>query len=198
MYKPTIYLASKSPGRKKLLENAGYKPKVIVSKYEENNNESINPLVLVTKHAEGKAKDVTEILKEKNIKEGLVIGADTIGVIDNKVLGKPKDINNAKTMLKSLSGRSHTVYSGVCVINLKNMHLHKFIEQTDVTFRKLTPDDIEWYIKNDNPLGKAAGYSIQERGIRLVKNIHGDFNNIIGLPMISLITVIESFKNDND
>ena len=194
MFEPKIYLASQSPRRKELLTNAGYRPEIIKSGYEEDNNEAISPLDLVIKHAEGKAKDVADKLKRKGINKGLVIGADTIGVIDNKILGKPKNKENAKKMLKSLSGRKHTVYSGVCVIDLRDMKSKRFVEETEVIFKELSDKDIEWYIDNDNPLDKAASYSLQERGIRLIKTIHGDYQNIIGLPMINLIKVIESFE----
>ncbi len=194
MFEPKIYLASQSPRRKELLTNAGYEPEIIKSEYEENNNEPISPATLVTKHAEGKAKDTANKIKRKGINNGLVIGADTIGVIDNKILGKPKNRENAKKMLKSLSERTHIVYSGVCVIDLKDMKSKRFTEQTDVTFKKLSDEDIKWYIDNDNPFDKAASYSIQERGIRLIKTIHGDYHNIIGLPMINLIKLIESFE----
>ena len=96
MYEPTIYLASQSQRRKELLTNAGYNPIVIKSEYKENNNENIPPTDLVLKHAEGKAKDVAEKLKEKGTREGLVIGADTIGILYKKVLGKPKNRKNAE------------------------------------------------------------------------------------------------------
>jgi septum formation protein len=196
MFNPKIYLASNSKRRADILKQAGYEIKITPSNYKENNDEKIEPAKLAAKQAQGKADVVALELNKKGIKKGLVIGADTIGVLNNKILGKPKDKEDAFKTLKKLSNRKHTIITGVCVINLKDLKNEIFVEETDITFKKITDDIAKWYLENENVLDKAASYAIQNKGIRLIKQIDGDFYNVIGLPLINLIKVIELFKEE--
>ena len=112
---------------------------------------------------------------------GIVIGADTVVAVDGKILGKPKDKADAKCMLRLLSGKTHSVFSGVTVI--KNKTAHTFCEETKVTFFPLSDDEIESYVNTGEPLDKAGAYGIQGKGALLVEKIDGDYYNVVGLPI---------------
>jgi septum formation protein len=132
----------------------------------------------------GKATDVAA-----RVNDGIVIGADTIVVIDESILGKPKDDADARRMLKLLSGRSHYVYTGLCVIlrakGANRCTLQDFV-RTEVCFGALTDRMIDAYVATGEPLDKAGAYGIQERGCMLVEGIVGDYFNVVGLPVYRL------------
>jgi len=113
--------------------------------------------------------------------EDTVIGADTVVALDGEILGKPKDAEDAKNMLRKLSGRTHSVFTGVTV--LKNGGAHTFCERTDVTFYELSEELIDRYVDTKEPYDKAGAYGIQGKGCVLVKGICGDYFNVVGLPM---------------
>lgn len=130
-----------------------------------------------------KADDVAE-----SIADGIIISADTIVVLDETILGKPDNYTEAASMLKKLSGREHSVYSGVCVINKNSAELNQkrftFFERTKVTFSSLDDWEIEQYIKTGSPLDKAGAYGIQDdMGSLFVKSIEGDYYNVVGFPI---------------
>ena len=114
----------------------------------------------------------------------LVIGCDTVVIVDGEILGKPTDINDARRMLSLLSGRTHTVITGVCLC--LNGTKYSFSEHTEVEFYQLSADEISAYIATDEPFDKAGAYGIQGKGSILVKCIHGDFFNVVGLPIARL------------
>lgn len=122
----------------------------------------------------------------------IIIGADTVVALGDKIIGKPKDENDAFDILKSLSGREHSVFTGVTLINGNEMH--SFFSETKVTFYELSDDEIHAYIKTGECLDKAGAYGIQGKGSLLVKKIDGDYFNVVGLPVAELYRQLKFFK----
>jgi septum formation protein len=175
-----LILASSSPRRKELLENLHLTFEISSSNADESFNPGTPPDVIVMDLAERKAKDVA-----KRYPDSFVIGADTVVVIDDQVLGKPSDEQEAREMLRLLSGTTHSVFTGVAIVNANQAV--RFFEKTDVTFWELTPSEIEAYIKSGEPFDKAGGYGIQGFGSILVRKISGDYFNVVGLPVSKTI-----------
>ena len=177
-----LILASKSPRRRYLLEQAGLKFKVIPSQFDERAVPLTDPAAYARRLARAKADDIAA-----QYPDHWVIGADTIVLIDNRVLGKPADPVEARAMLKRLSAQTHQVYTGyaICCRNLGR----QFDEAvcTDVTFKALSDDEIEWYIHTDEPFDKAGAYAIQGLGTFLVKRVNGSYTNVVGLPVCEVI-----------
>ncbi len=174
-----IYLASKSPRRRKLLRQLNLKFK----SFSVNSDEIILP-------GEPPHKSVVRIAKEKmflakkKINKGIIITADTIVFLNGKVLGKPKDAKDAFIMLKKLSGKTHQVFSAYCIFNTSNGKTITEYVKTDVTFRKLNDEEIKEYIKTGSPLDKAGAYGIQDDfGAVFVERIDGCYYNVVGLPI---------------
>jgi septum formation protein len=172
-----ILLASGSPRRRELLENQGLAFRVVISPAEEIHDESMAPEALCEANAELKAAAVA-----LDHPEEIVIGADTLVFIDGKALGKPKDMDEARAMLRRLSGRTHRVCSGVCIV-FPGGRRECFHGLTEVDFRELDDQAIDSYFSKVNPLDKAGGYGIQENGDLLVAGIRGSFDNVMGLPV---------------
>lgn len=176
-----IILASQSPRRKELLELAEIKHRVIVSEVEELLDKDLDVAGQVQDLAIQKACKVAESYPQETI-----IGADTIVVLDGKILGKPKDEEDAFNMLKALSGRKHQVMTGVSIINKEKELLTSFVSITDVEFYFVTDEWILNYIKSGEPIDKAGSYGIQGKGFELVKSISGDYYSVMGLPIAQL------------
>lgn len=181
-------LASKSPRRKELLENMGIRFKVIEGDVDESIvPKDLEPGLYVCELAVLKANSIAK----KAGKNSIVIGADTVVIHEGRVLGKPKDLTEAFNMLKSLSGKTHEVYTGVAVLDTDSMKIASRYEKTSVTFREITDDEIDFYVEEYHPLDKAGAYGIQEFAGVFVKGIEGDYFNIVGLPMCRLYTLIK-------
>ena len=178
-----IVLASASPRRKELLERADLKFTVIPSKGEEEITGD-TPEQVVENLSRSKAFFVAEELKEEKEVE-LVIGADTIVVYQDQILGKPVDEQDAFDTLTRLSGNSHQVYTGVTVLvrNGDSWEDHTFSERTDVHFYPVSAEEIQDYIHTGEPMDKAGSYGIQGNFGVYVKGIEGDYNNVVGLPV---------------
>ena len=175
-----IILASKSPRRKKLLEEANLKFKVIDSSFDESKIPISNaaPHQYCMKLAEYKCKHIS-----KNYPKSLIIGADTIVYHNKKILNKPKNKEEAKKHLNALSNSTHIVYTGIFShIESDNTTL-KFYNKTYVTFNKLINKDINYYINHYKPYDKAGSYGIQDWSMIFVKKINGCFNNVVGFPV---------------
>ncbi len=183
-----LILASASPRRRELLKLAGLDFTVCVSDCDESVPESLSPPEAVAEIAGRKALAVAA-----NYPEDTVIGADTIVVVDGIILGKPKDAGDAADMLKRLSDRTHSVYTGVCVVS--GSAEKRFIEITDVTFYALTDAEIDKYVATGEPTDKAGAYGIQGRGALLVKEICGDYFNVVGLPLARLVRVLNGIPS---
>ena len=173
-----IILASKSPRRREILENTKVRFSIKESQIDETIKLNESPKDTVKRLAYEKALDVA-----KNNEDALVIGADTVVVIDDKILGKPKDETEAYNMIKLLSGKTHYVITGFALINLSLNKKVVDCEISQVTFKKLSKDCIEDYIQTGESLDKAGAYGIQGYGGLLVENIQGDYFNIVGLPI---------------
>lgn len=182
-------LASASERRQELLHRIVNDFDIIVSMFDENSvivRENIEDYVIEL--AEGKALDVI-----KNIRENaIVIAADTIVTLDNKVFGKPENDNHAFEMLRLLSGRTHRVYSAVVIINTENNKIEKRCIYTDVKFSEITDEEIRKYIETKEPLDKAGAYGIQGYGGVFVEKINGCYYNVVGLPLNVVNKMIKS------
>ena len=187
-----IILASASPRRKEILDEMGIDYVVEPSFYEENNAQDLPPDVLAERQARGKAAEVARRLSPKCP----VLGADTIVVLDGKVLGKPKDKDDAARMLSMLSGRTHEVITGVAVVSGDT--IDSSAAHTDVSFRTISEEDIAAYIETGEPMDKAGAYAIQGIGGRFVKDIRGSRSNVIGLPKRLTAKLLEEIADGDD
>lgn len=180
-----LILASQSPRRKYLLEQAGLRFTVIPSPFDESAVAPADPDPYVRCLAEGKAAAVAA-----RYPDAWVLGADTIVATENHLLGKPTSPETARRMLERLSGKTHQVYTGFCICRHRNNV--KFIDavRTDVTFKELAENEIEWYIRTGEPFDKAGAYAIQGMGTFLVRRIRGSYSNVVGLPVCEVIEIL--------
>lgn len=180
-------LASKSPRRAELLKQIGLNFRSVDSNSEEFEPDFHDPVKIV-KH--------NSLLKSRNValnhKNGIVIGADTIVMINRKILHKPESLSSAKKYLKELSGKKHYVYTGINIINTKNGREVFDYEKTIVHFRDLKDYEIEYYVNKYKPLDKAGAYGIQDDfGCLFIRKIEGDYYNIVGMPLVKLYETIQ-------
>ena len=171
-----LVLASSSPSRKMLLEQAGVSFEVVVSGVDETVPASLSPAQTVELLAERKGKAVLPLRPDKPI-----IAADSVVSIDGLILGKPKDDQEAKATLRRLSGRTHQIFTGVCL--LASGREEVFHQSTKVTFYPLTEEEIADYVALGESQGRAGAYGIEGIGVVLVQSIEGDYSNIVGLPV---------------
>jgi len=183
-----LILASASPRRKHLLSQLGLDFTVEPSGDEENIYANLPPDVIAVTLAENKARNVAG-----RHQDGLVLGADTIVVIDGRILGKPRDTGHAMEMLSRLSGRWHSVYTGLALIDAETGSQIKDFEESRVKFKNLSEREIKNYINTGEPLDKAGAYGIQGKGSLLVEKIEGCYYNIVGLPLFKLNTLLLEF-----
>lgn len=180
-----LILASQSPRRKDLLEQAGIAFEVIPGNFEEESVPLDEPASYARVLAVEKAKQIAG-----RYSGSWVIGADTIVCIDDAVLGKPCSRQDARSMLKRLSGRTHQVVTGYALINDARRKIFADAVRTDVRFKTLSVEEIEWYIRTSEPFDKAGGYAIQGLGTFLVKEIRGSYTNVVGLPVCEVIELL--------
>jgi len=184
----SIILASASPRRQQLLTQLGLKFTVEPSYLDETPDFTMDFGSLVAKIAFNKAMAVAS-----KHKEGLVIGADTIVVLDDKILGKPGTYKEAEAMLSSLSGRWHRVFTGLSLVDVATMRYLNEFEESRVKFKVLSSEEIHNYIKTGEPMDKAGAYGIQGKGALFVEKIEGDYYNIVGLPLFKLSKMLKQF-----
>jgi len=192
---PNVILASKSPRRKELLGRIFNRFDIMTG--VEHDIEKCKPTEYVMKLAKGKAESVVEKLKEKNCVDTLVIGSDTVVVVDNEILGKPKDENQAEKMLNKLSARIHCVYTGVSFIYINGdgneiKWSRSFYEKTEVKFSNIDKNEIKDYICQENVMDKAGAYSIQGIAGKFIECISGDYYNVMGLPLSKVYKELKS------
>ena len=187
--KKKIILGSASPRRRVLLTQIGADFEVRVSNKEEVYHSTV-PEEIVKELALMKAENVAEELAEENasgaVKSTVVIGADTIVVLDGKILGKPADEEDAVRMLNSLQGRRHDVYTGVAVLDYDEngeKHVYNYSVGTAVYVNEMTEEEIRAYVETKDPLDKAGAYGIQGRFAAHIDRIEGDYYNVVGLPV---------------
>ena len=172
-----MILASASPRRKEILENFGFSFKTIVKNIDETSDKT-RAEEKILEIAEKKARAAAIDFPDEN-----VVGADTVVVVDGKILGKPKNKEEAFSMLKYLSGRSHEVITAFSFININKNISYSDYEITKVYFKNLTDDEIKWYINTKEPMDKAGAYGIQGKGAFFVEKIEGDFFSVMGFPL---------------
>lgn len=198
-----IILASKSPRRKELLSRIGIEYECIVSEAEEKTTES-SPDKVVAELSRQKAENIFEIIRagERDNSPMVIIGADTVVACDSNIMGKPKDKQDAGRMLKLLEGRSHSVWTGVTLLFVNIDKNGKYSEnkvisetfacETKVYMYHFSDNEIEEYIKTEEPLDKAGAYGIQGIAAKFIEKIEGDYNNVVGLPVSALYQRIKN------
>ena len=180
---PPILLASTSPQRRAILEQLGLPFDVVAPAYDEEDPPGLQPVQLVRAHALGKAASVADVAGDRP-----VLGVDTAVILDGEMFGKPQGPGHAEEMLEALSGRTHEVVSGLCLVTPGWEELAD--ETTRVSFRSLNPRDIASYVSAEESEGRAGAYAIQGRGAALVERIEGDYLNVVGLPAALLIRLL--------
>lgn len=183
-----IILASQSPRRQELLKLITSDFEINVSNVDETLPDKITPKEAVMYLSKIKAEPFAD-------GDDIVIGADTVVALDGKILGKPKSEENAKEMLRFLSGRTHSVFTGVTLANDKKTKT--FAVETKVKFFELTNEEIDAYIKTKEPFDKAGAYGIQGYGSLLVEKIDGDYFNVVGLPVSTLARELKAFNKSS-
>lgn len=186
-----IYLASASPRRRELMEQLGLIFTVTIGNVDETIEEALPPGKMVEILSERKAGMVAGELDS-----GLVIGSDTIVVWRDRIMGKPRDGQEALEMLACLQGDEHSVYSGLAVINAATGATHVSHERTRVFFRPAGMEELKRYVDTGEPLDKAGGYAIQGLGVVFVSRIEGCYFNVVGLPLFRLTQVLKGFGVD--
>jgi septum formation protein len=177
-----LTLASTSPQRRAILEQLRIPFDVVAPDYVEHDPPDADPVALVRAHAEGKARSVH--------RDGAItLGVDTTVHLDGRVYGKAADEEEARSMLRELSGRTHAVVSGACLLGPGIEVVEHAV--TGVTFRELTDDDVDGYVSLGEWEGRAGAYAIQGLGGRLVERVDGDYLNVVGLPAALLVDLLE-------
>ena len=177
-----LTLASTSPQRRAILEQLAIPFEVVPPDYVENDPPDADAVELVRRHAEGKARSV-------HAEGRITLGVDTTVVLDGRVYAKAAGRDDAGRMLRELSGRTHAVVSGVCLLGGdEDVVLH---ERTDVTFRSLSAEVVDGYVDSGEWEGRAGAYAVQGLGGRLVERIEGDYLNVVGLPGALLVSILE-------
>jgi septum formation protein len=182
-----LILASSSPRRSEILANAGLPFSVLSSAVDESPYPGESPAALVQRLANAKADLVTA----RAVGPAIVLAADTIVVLDDKILGKPSSTEDARHMLQQLSGRTHSVLTGVALIRLPDGERRQFIESTLVHFRPVTEEEISSYLATEEPLDKAGAYAIQGQAGRYIPRIEGCYFNVVGLPLSRVLTELK-------
>jgi septum formation protein len=179
---PPLVLASRSPQRRAILEQLELPFEVVVPAFEEQPS-GAEPVSEVERRARGKAQSVAGVADDRP-----VLGVDTEVVLDGRVYGKPANEAEAEAMLDALSGRTHEVVSGLCLLTPAWEEVRHAV--TRVTFRQLTPRELGLYVAGDEWRERAGGYAIQGRGAALVERIEGDYLNVVGLPAALLVDLL--------
>ena len=180
---PPLLLASRSPQRRAILHQLGIPFDVVEPNYDEHAPEIADAVELVREHAQGKARSVADGAGDRP-----VLGVDTVVVLQGLIFGKPGDATEAEQMLEELSGKTHVVMSGLCLLTPGWEVVEH--EGTRVTFRELTPRDLAAYLASGEWEGRAGGYAIQGLGAALVCAIEGDYLNVVGLPAALLVRLL--------
>jgi septum formation protein len=185
-----IVLASSSPRRTELLRATGLVFEVIHPSSDEMVSDGEAPEQFALRVSLEKACSVSSALGEGAV----VIGADTIVVVDGEMLGKPGDLEEASSMLRKLSGKEHSVYTAFSVVRAKNELLHSEVVGTRVRVKPLAASEIEGYIKTGEPMDKAGAYAIQGAGSFIVSGIEGSYSNVVGLPVEELLEALKKLE----
>jgi septum formation protein len=178
-----LILASASPRRAEILRDAGISFSVLSSAIDETPVPGETPQQLVQRLANAKA----ELVVARSVGPAIILAADTEVVLESQTLGKPRSANDARRMLEMLSGRTHSVVTGVSLVRLPEMDRRQFVENTNVHFQKLSQDEISRYLSTGEPFDKAGAYAIQGRAGRYIPRIEGCYFNVVGLPLARVV-----------
>ncbi|MFO7660640.1 MAG: Maf family protein [Candidatus Cloacimonadaceae bacterium] len=184
-----LVLASASPRRREIFQMLGLNPLIIPADIHEPLDER-PPRLIVKSHALHKAETVRKHFNAETV----IVAADTLVQVDGLILGKPQSLNEAESFLSLLSGKSHQVYTGICIL-YKNRRLTEFAKSR-VTFKQLTANEISSYIKTKEPLDKAGAYGIQGYGSQFITGISGCYFNVMGFPVNLFYTMLQSIIED--
>ena len=191
-----LILASASPRRAEILRNAGFVFEVVTPHLDESTRPNEAASAYVLRLAEEKARAARRQLSDKLAGgSSVIIGADTVVVIDNEILGKPSSPENAREMLRRLSGQTHEVYTGLAVLP-GNGTARTAVEKTRVTFQPLSKKEIEDYVASGEPFDKAGAYAIQGKGGKFISRIEGCYFNVMGLPLARLNTMLRDLNGE--
>jgi len=185
-----LILASSSPRRKELLERLGIEFQVIPSLVDEVHHDGESPEDFALRVSMEKALAVASGLNSDSV----VIGADTIVLVEGEILGKPRDAEDARSMLEKISGREHGVITGFSVVKPKDQILHREYVESRVKIKTLAPWEIEGYIKTREPMDKAGAYGAQGVGAFMIEQIRGSYTNVVGLPLSQLVDVLTRLR----
>ena len=191
MLKPKLILASKSPRRAELLRAADWSFLAVAANIDETRHPNEDAVAYVRRLAQSKAEKVAQ-----QFPNDLVLGADTTVVVGDEILGQPGDAATAQWMLKLLSGKWHQVLTGVALVRSRDERSVIGHECTRVRFAELSAAEIDWYVSTEEPLDKAGAYAIQGRAAPFIEEIHGDYFNIVGLPMRLVYELIKKHFAD--
>ncbi len=189
-----IILASASPRRKQLLEQAGFRPQVCPTHIDESYPPDLPAEEVAAFLAEKKARALWDIktAEAESSLQGVILAADSIVLLDGRIYEKPKDEQDAERILRKLSDNTHEVITGVCLLSSKRKEV--FSQSTRVTFAPLSHEEICWYIRQAQPFDKAGSYGIQDWiGLCKVKSIEGSYSNVMGLPMAATYEALKQF-----
>ena len=188
--KNNLILASESPRRKYLLENVGLKFRIIAPTGEENYEGNLKPDIFVKRNAKIKAESVINQAKEHEY----ILSADTVVVVDDLVLGKPVDKEDAVNMLNLISGKIHKVITGYAITSWDKEIFFSDAITTLVKIKNLTPEEIEGYINTGEPFDKAGSYGIQGIGSFMIHSISGSYTNVVGLPVARVLNSLKKLN----
>jgi septum formation protein len=189
-----LVLASESPRRKQLLQNAGFVFDVLPVKVSEIPDKNLNIDAQILDIAGRKAKAAFALLKSNSDKPFVLLTADTMVVYHNQTLGKPRNHEEAYEFLKLLSGKTHEVKTGLYLVESTGAKEVSHIETSRVSFRNLSDDEIWTYIQSGEPMDKAGAYAIQGLGGKFVKKFEGDYDNVVGLPVKAFANLLAKMK----
>jgi septum formation protein len=189
MHPPILILASASPRRQELLRSAGISFEIIPSEVDEEWGEGETPEDYVVRLARLKAVKVGEKHKTR-----WVLAADTIVVIDGKILGKPTNRREAEGMLEMLSDREHQVITGYCLLQTDSGKSRQGRVVSRVRFKELSPEEIRWYLDTGEPFDKAGAYAIQGKAAFMVKEVQGSYTNVVGLPLCEVVEALREME----
>jgi septum formation protein len=190
---PILVLASASPRRQELISLLGLPIRILPSRANEDTPDHWSPSQIVEGLSLRKALAVKEELQNPNDGSSIIVGSDTIVVLNGKVMGKPKDVQDAEQKLEQLAGKIHEVYTGVTCFRLSDEKIITSHRITKVKMRDLTAEQISRYVATGEPMDKAGAYGIQELGSLLVESIEGCYFNVVGLPVSLLAVLLEQF-----
>lgn len=200
--KSPLYLASQSPRRKELLAGAGINFEVFVPRKEEKKapqlmNSGALAAQLVKNIAANKAEAAYFELLERGKLRGLILSADTLVFAGKEVLGKPKNSADAARMLKKLSGKTHLVITAVCFLDFTQAKKKRqsIAVKTKVRFRKISKDELTWYLNTPEPYDKAGAYGAQGKGAAFIAKIEGSYTNVVGLPLAETLQILDEFSH---